>query len=98
MSLPSMPRKSQTRLPNTLRGCQPLSSRSDLSAKETGKCAMSHEGLGVVRRWVGDSHCWLTAFLESVPRSIVAAVVMGSAVRERGHRRSDFDLLMLVRG
>jgi hypothetical protein len=30
--------------------------------------------------------------------SIVAIVVMGSAVRERGHRRSDFDLLLIYRG
>jgi len=29
--------------------------------------------------------------------SIAAVIVMGSAVRERGHRRSDFDLLVLYR-
>jgi len=30
--------------------------------------------------------------------NIVSVVVMGSAVRERGHRRSDLDLLILYRG
>ena len=30
--------------------------------------------------------------------SIVAVIVMGSSVRERGHRRSDLDLLVVYRG
>ncbi|MGA2034667.1 MAG: hypothetical protein ABSG68_20660 [Thermoguttaceae bacterium] len=30
--------------------------------------------------------------------SIASLVVLGSAVRERGHRRSDFDLLLIYRG
>ena len=54
----------------------------------------------VVRRWPGDSERWLAAFLEAAASnsSIVVIVVMGSAVRERGHRRSDFDLLLIYRG
>ena len=61
---------------------------------------MSAGRVAVVRRWVGDSERWLTAFLEEAPSnsSIVSIVVMGSAVRERGHRRSDFDLLLIYRG
>ncbi len=56
--------------------------------------------ISVVRRWVGGSERWLTAFLEEAPSnsSIVSIVVMGSAVRARGHRRSDFDLLLIYRG
>src|SRR3972149_4097913 len=56
--------------------------------------------LCVVRRWVGSSKSWLGSFLESLPSmpNIVAVVVMGSAVRDRGHRRSDLDLLILYRG
>jgi hypothetical protein len=61
---------------------------------------MAENKLNVVRRWVGDSECWLKAFLENVRATpgIVCIVVMGSAVRDRGHRRSDFDLLILFRG
>lgn len=61
---------------------------------------MTNNSLSAVRRWVGDSKSWLEWFLlaaQSNP-SIVAIIVMGSAVRERGHRRSDFDLLVLYRG
>src|SRR5438067_1387596 len=61
---------------------------------------MAGNRLNVVRRWVGDSQRWLRAFLEDVQTSssIVAVIAMGSAVRERGHRRSDLDLLVLFRG
>ena len=61
---------------------------------------MQTDRLAAVHRWAGDAEQWLIAFLEAVAsnRSIVAAVVMGSAVRERGHRRSDFDLLVIYRG
>lgn len=53
-----------------------------------------------IRRWIGDSKNWLSQFLDAAPsdKSIVAVIVMGSVVRERGHRRSDFDLLVLYRG
>jgi hypothetical protein len=55
--------------------------------------------LRVVRRWVGNSEHWLKQLLERAPSipSIVSIVVMGSAVRDRSHRRSDFDLLILYR-
>lgn len=61
---------------------------------------MQNQRFSVIRRWAGDAERWLTAFLDSAPydKSIVAIVVMGSAVRERGHRRSDFDLLLIYRG
>jgi predicted nucleotidyltransferase len=54
----------------------------------------------MIRRWVGGAKQWLSEFLDSLPsnRSIVAVVVMGSAVRDRGHRRSDFDLLVIYQG
>src|SRR6266571_1987853 len=54
----------------------------------------------MIRRWIGGSKQWLSEFLDSAPsdRSIVAVVVLGSVVRERGHRRSDFDLLVVYRG
>ena len=63
-----------------------------------GEDRMAVDMLDVVRRWVGDSESWLKAFLENIPPSIVSIVVMGSAVRDRGHRRSDLDLLVLFRG
>ena len=55
---------------------------------------------GVVRRWAGNSQNWLNSFLRSLSSrpNIVSAVAMGSAVRAHGHRRSDFDLLVLYRG
>lgn len=58
------------------------------------------ERFGMIRRWIGGAKQWLSKFLDSAPltRSIVAVVVMGSVVRERGHRRSDFDLLVVYRG
>jgi predicted nucleotidyltransferase len=61
---------------------------------------MSVDGVVTIQRWVGDSERWLKSFLRGVPRndSIVAVIAMGSAVRERGHRRSDFDLLVIYRG
>ncbi len=61
---------------------------------------MGTDTVAVVRRWAGNSQRWLTAFLEEVPSrdQVVSIVVMGSAVRERGHRRSDFDLLLIYRG
>jgi predicted nucleotidyltransferase len=51
-----------------------------------------------VRRWAGDSKLWLESFLQSVPANVVSVVVMGSAVRDRGHRRSDLDLLVVYLG
>lgn len=56
--------------------------------------------LNVVRRWVGSSEEWVRRFLAAAPkdRTIAAIVVMGSSIRERGHPRSDFDLLVLHRG
>ena len=61
---------------------------------------MQTDRVAVIRRWAGDSERWLAAFLEAAPSnsSIIAIIVMGSAVRERGHRRSDFDLLLIYRG
>ena len=61
---------------------------------------MKSESLNVVRRWVGDSKNWLERFLaDAKPNpSIASVIVMGSAIRERGHRRSDLDLLVLHRG
>ena len=54
----------------------------------------------MIRRWIGGAKEWLSKFLASAPglKSIVAIVVMGSAIRKRGHRRSDFDLLVVFRG
>lgn len=51
-----------------------------------------------IKRWVHASENWLSGYLKDVPASIVAIVAMGSAVRNRGHRRSDLDLLMLYEG
>ncbi len=61
---------------------------------------MQTDRVEVVRRWVGDSKRWLAAFLEAAPSrsSIITIVVIGSSVRARGHRRSDFDLLLIYRG
>lgn len=54
----------------------------------------------VVRRWVGGARDWVTDFLvaASADSSLVAIIAMGSAIRARGHRRSDFDLLILYQG
>src|SRR6266478_1612403 len=61
---------------------------------------MTDKRLNVIRRWVGDSRRWIKAFLKDVQASssILTVIAMGSAVRERGHRRSDLDLLVLFRG
>lgn len=61
---------------------------------------MANNTLTVVQRWAGDSKSWLQTFLLAARSNpaIAAVVVMGSAVRQRGHRRSDFDLLILYRG
>jgi len=61
---------------------------------------MAENTINVVRRWVGNSESWLRDFLANVPAmsSVVSVVVMGSAVRGRMHRRSDFDLVILFRG
>ena len=61
---------------------------------------MTESRIDVVRRWVGNSESWLKSFLEDVLKmsSVVSVVVMGSAVRDRSHRRSDFDLVILFRG
>jgi predicted nucleotidyltransferase len=52
-----------------------------------------------VRRWVGGSQRWVKAFLPSISSlpHVVAVIAMGSAVRDRGHRRSDLDLLLVYR-
>lgn len=54
----------------------------------------------MIRRWIGSTRQWLSAFLETAPSntSIIAIVVMGSVVRDHSHRRSDFDLLLIHRG
>ena len=51
----------------------------------------------VVRRWVGGARDWVTGFLgaASSDSSLIAIVAMGSSIRPRGHRRSDFDLLVI---
>ena len=61
---------------------------------------MSTDAAAVVRRWAGDSERWLDAFLKTAAHdsSIISIVAIGSAVRERGHRRSDFDLLVVYQG
>lgn len=61
---------------------------------------MADNQLKVVRRWVGNSEDWVKRFLDEAHavRSVVCVVAMGSAVRDRGHRRSDLDLLVLFRG
>ena len=55
---------------------------------------MPSSGVAVICRWVGHSERWLAQFLEAVPSdpTIICVVVMGSAVRQRGHRRSDFEI------
>jgi predicted nucleotidyltransferase len=60
---------------------------------------MAKKRFDVIRRWAGDSESWLVSFLETVSGnpSIVSVVVMGSAVRDRGHRRSDLDILIVYR-
>jgi len=54
----------------------------------------------MIRRWIGGAKQWLSEFLDLAPsnKSIVAVIVTGSVVRERCHRRSDFDLLVVYRG
>jgi len=53
--------------------------------------------LAVVNRWVGKSKKWTEMFFESLDKhlSIKCVVLLGSAIRQRGHRRSDFDLLVV---
>ena len=60
---------------------------------------MSEKMIEAVRRWVGNSESWLKGFLADAPNmsSVVSVVAMGSAVRDRMHRRSDFDLVVLYR-
>lgn len=61
---------------------------------------LAADNLKSVRRWVGSSRDWLTELLamgRTLPQ-VVAVIAMGSAVRERGHRRSDFDLLLVYHG
>lgn len=54
----------------------------------------------VVRRWVGGARDWVTDFLAAAlsDSSLVAIIAMGSSIRPRGHRRSDFDLLLIYQG
>lgn len=61
---------------------------------------MSDGGFSAVRRWVGDCERWVRDLVRDAPNddAIAAIVVMGSAIRDRGHRRSDVDLLVLYRG
>ena len=51
-----------------------------------GGIKMAVDRLKVIRRWAGDSERWLNSFLQAVSSndSIVAVVVMGSAVRKQG--------------
>src|SRR5215212_3151284 len=58
---------------------------------------MAEADLTVVRRWIGDSEAWVRHLLATAHEysDIVAIVAMGSAVRARGHRRSDVDLLVV---
>jgi predicted nucleotidyltransferase len=51
----------------------------------------------MVRRWIGTSEAWVSNLVDKAAddRTIIAIVAMGSAVRDRGHRRSDVDLLVL---
>ncbi len=61
---------------------------------------MTNNELTVIRKWIGASEDWLRALLADIKpiSSIVCVVAMGSTVRERVHRRSDLDLLILFRG
>lgn len=56
--------------------------------------------LSVVRRWIGSSEAWVRQLVTTAPKhsEMVAVVAMGSAVRDRGHRRSDVDLLIVYSG
>lgn len=56
--------------------------------------------LQAVRRWAGNSERWLGRFFDAAitDANINSVVLMGSAIRERGHRRSDLDLLVLYSG
>ncbi len=76
-----------------------LISASEVSSARR-EATMSDDRLAVVRHWIGGSRRWLETFLTNVESqpSIVSVVVMGSVVRHQGHRRSDFDLLVLYRG
>jgi len=71
-----------------------MHSANHLDAKDGNEC-----NLRGVRRWVGGSERWLRAFLKDIAadENIISVVAMGSAVRDRGHRRSDFDLLIIFR-
>jgi predicted nucleotidyltransferase len=53
-----------------------------------------------IRRWPGlKSKPWVENFLASAAKEkpIVAIIAIGSAIRPRGHRRSDLDLLVVYR-
>ena len=69
------------------------------SARNADAAKAKESNLYAIRRWVGNSKDWLNAFLVAVCAdiNIVSVIAMGSAVRERGHRRSDFDLLVAYR-
>ena len=56
--------------------------------------------LAGIRHWAGGSRQWMHTFLEDAPSrpEVLALVAMGSAVRDRGHGRSDFDILIVYRG
>jgi predicted nucleotidyltransferase len=58
---------------------------------------MATSKVSMVRRWIGTSEAWVRNLVDKAPedRTIVAVVIMGSAIRDRGHRRSDVDLLVL---
>lgn len=58
-------------------------------------------GLELVRRWPGlKSKPWVENLVARAreEKSIAAILIIGSAIRPRGHRRSDLDLLILYRG
>lgn len=58
---------------------------------------LAADNINSVQRWVGSSRGWLTRFLADAPLlpEVIAVIAMGSAVRDRSHRRSDFDVLVV---
>jgi hypothetical protein len=55
----------------------------------------------IIKRWPGHrSRPWVQRFLSAATseRSIVSIVAIGSAIRPRGHARSDLDLLVIYAG
>jgi len=61
---------------------------------------MAANKLSKILRWVGKSREWVESLLDSVGNhpTIRCVVILGSAIRPHGHRRSDFDLLIVYDG